>query len=80
MTRVKERSKLRQQIRKDKKALETRFDAFLDSTYVDPNGALLLIDSITSLSSLQRKLNAISVKADEKKILLRAAKRVDGNG
>ena len=78
MTRVKERSKLRQVIRNRKKALSVNFKKFMDSTYLDPNAAELLVNGINDLAALQRQLNAISVKTDEKKILQRVVKRING--
>lgn len=79
MTRVKERAKIRQTIRSRKKALTSEFGAFMKSTYVDPNATKLLIMGLEELEDLQRQLNAISVKTDEKKIIQRAEKKVDGN-
>ena len=80
MTRVKERAKIRQIIRKRKAAITSEFSAFMKSNYVDPNAVEYLAGSLKELLSLQRQLNAVSVKTDEKRIIQRAEKKVDANG
>jgi len=80
MSKVKERSKLRQHIRARKKLLDGQMKEFISIRYIDPNGAKILVNSINELVALQRRLNAMSVEVDEKKILQRAEKRANGDG
>ncbi len=78
MSKVKERAKLRTHIKGRKKALDEKWAKFKNAKYVDPNEVKMLIYALQELAALQRQLNAMSQKADEKRILQRAAKKVSG--
>lgn len=75
MSRVKERSRVRQSIRSFKREVEKQFQDFVNKDYVDPLLAEAVIIGIDGLVALQRQLNAMSVEVDERRLLQRATQR-----
>ena len=77
---LKERQQLKGRMKATKKLLREEFEGLMDDSCFDLLLGLAVSELISRLSTMQRKLNATYIAADERDLLSRSEKRTKRHG